>query len=129
MNRTELLSGCARTDKNGNPGRLAGASQRVIATRATGGLDMKNLRDVKKGAAADDQLIAPVTIFDAEGRVVRVVAAAEFHRAAAAARALAAPGAPDDSRSSVASAGIIRRSASRRGRVAPTEAAGIAFGG
>lgn len=33
-----------------------------------------------------DEAIAPVTIFDAEGRVVRVVPATEFHRSAPASR-------------------------------------------
>jgi hypothetical protein len=59
-----------------------------------GGLVMKSSRAAAKRPGADDTTIAPVTIFDAEGRVVRVVPAAEFQRAAAAAHPLAGSGAP-----------------------------------
>jgi hypothetical protein len=60
---------------------------------------MKSSRVAANRPGTDDAMIAPVTIFDAEGRVVRVVPAAEFQRAAAAARPLAgsdtdAPAAP-----------------------------------
>ena len=47
---------------------------------------MKSSRAAVKRPANDDVAIAPVTIFDAEGRVVRVVPATEFQRAAAATR-------------------------------------------
>ena len=56
---------------------------------------MKSSRAATKLPGADEATIAPVTILDAEGRVVRVVPAAEFQRAAAAARTPAGNGAPD----------------------------------
>ena len=47
---------------------------------------MKTSRAALKRPANDDVAIAPVTILDAEGRVVRVVPATEFQRAAGATR-------------------------------------------
>jgi hypothetical protein len=55
---------------------------------------MKGTRDGRK--VDEERAIAPVTIFDGAGRVVRVVPAEEFQRAAAAAREAAASRAPDD---------------------------------
>lgn len=55
---------------------------------------MKSSGAAEKRPGTADATIPPVTIFDAEGRVVRVVPAAEFQRAAAAARTLAGSGAP-----------------------------------
>ena len=57
---------------------------------------MKGSRGVVKQVRDDDGAIPPVTIFDAEGRVVRVVPATEFQRAAAAARGLAPSAATGD---------------------------------
>ena len=57
---------------------------------------MKSSRAAAKRPATDDVPIAPVTIFDPEGRVVRVVPATEFQRAAAAARAVPEADAPGD---------------------------------
>jgi len=56
---------------------------------------MKNTRGSAK-TAVDERPIAPVTIFDADGRVVRVVPAAEFQKGAAAAREAVASRASDD---------------------------------
>ena len=53
----------------------------------------------KRGSATtavDERPIAPVTIFDADGRVVRVVPAAEFQKGAAAAREAVASDAAAD---------------------------------
>jgi len=47
---------------------------------------MKSTRGTAKTTLEDERPIAPVTIFDAAGRVVRVVPAAEFQHAAAAAK-------------------------------------------
>ena len=52
---------------------------------------MRDSRRIAKRTADDERHVAPVTIFDAEGRVVRVVPAEEFQRAAAAANAAPRP--------------------------------------
>ena len=44
---------------------------------------MKSSPSVFRRPRPDNETIAPVTIFDAQGRVVRIVPAAEFQRAAA----------------------------------------------
>lgn len=57
---------------------------------------MKNTRRTAKTAVDDERPIAPVTIFDAGGRIVRVVPAAEFQHAAAAARQATTSQEPED---------------------------------
>ena len=55
---------------------------------------MKSTRGSARTTVEDERPIAPVTIFDATGRILRVVPAAEFQHAAEAARA--APSGPED---------------------------------
>ena len=57
---------------------------------------MKRIRGIADTAVEDKRPIAPVTIFDGAGRIVRVVPAAEFQHAAAAARAARSSEEPEE---------------------------------
>ncbi len=68
----------------------------TVEISLTGGLVMKSTRVGSK--LEDEGTIAPVTILDAAGRVVRIVPAKEFRQAAAAAREGSTARASDDMR-------------------------------
>jgi hypothetical protein len=55
---------------------------------------MKGVQSKARAIVSDEQRIAPVTILDAEGRIVRVVPAEEFRRAATNAREATASAGP-----------------------------------
>ena len=57
---------------------------------------MKSTRGIADTAVEDRRPIAPVTIFDGAGRIVRVVPATEFQHAAAAARAARTSAEPEE---------------------------------